>query len=179
MRRTLAVALFAPATSSVVLSCARGEPLPSQPFLVHLTLLARGSGLTEVPTPTASATETSNATLTPTRTLTPTITLSPTRTLTPTITCNPTRTPTASPTSTSTRTPTLTRTATPSPTYTATRTPTATRSPTPTQTQEPYDPAVDITTTGTKYHRVGCRYLSQSAIEKTCSWVKSHRYTAC
>jgi hypothetical protein len=179
MRRTLAVALLVLAIGSVVLPQARGEPPASQPFLAHLALVARGSGITEVPTPTPSPTETPTVTLTPTRTLTPTITLTPTRTLTPTITRTPTGTPTASPTSTSTRTPTLTRTATPSPTYTMTRTPTATRSPTPTQTRQPYDPAVYITATGTKYHRWGCRYLSQSAIEKTCSWVKSHGYTAC
>lgn len=38
---------------------------------------------------------------------------------------------------------------------------------------------VYITRTGSKYHRSGCRYLRQSKIAKTLSWVKAHHYGAC
>jgi len=142
--------------------------------------------LTATPTPTHSAT----ATLTPTPTATPTpspsATPQPTATQTltasPTHTSTPTATKTLTPTGTATRTPTYTATPVNPATATSTTNPTQTQIPTqtlvPTPT-EPYGSGIFITETGTKYHRDGCRYLSQSKIEKTCSWVVANGYTPC
>ena len=95
----------------------------------------------------------------------------------------PTSTPEPSATSTTTLTPTVTRTSTPSRTLTRTSTPTPTRTSTPgptaTPTEESGGYTVYVTATGTKYHEWGCRYLSKSAIEKTCAWVKANGYTPC
>ena len=51
--------------------------------------------------------------------------------------------------------------------------------PTATATAAPSDGIVYITNTGTRYHRDGCRYLSESKIAITCSWATAHDYTAC
>jgi len=80
-------------------------------------------------------------------------------------------TPTLSPT------PSVTATLTPTPTYTPRAT--ATLSPTATPTESGGGDTVYITNTGTKYHRDGCRYLSESKIPKTCAWVKANGYEAC
>jgi competence protein ComEC len=123
---------------------------------VYLPLVARG-----VVAPTATATQTA------------------TGTRTATATAGPTSTPTATPTQAATDGATATRTATP--TRTPTRTPTAMASRTPTRTPTPSGSGgtVYITNTGTKYHRDGCHYLSQSKIAVTCSYAVSHGYTPC
>jgi hypothetical protein len=73
--------------------------------------------------------------------------------------------------------PTASPTATPE--ATVTETATATPSPSATETPPPAGGSVYITNTGTKYHRWGCRYLSASASEVTCSYATSHGYSAC
>lgn len=95
-------------------------------------------GITDTPTPTATATGTPTSTATSTRTATPTITRTFTPTSTATRTVTPTATPTVPiPTSTSTTTPTATGTVTPTVTSTITQTATATRTATRTSTPSP------------------------------------------
>ena len=48
----------------------------------------------------------------------------------------------------------------------------------PTQ-REPKEQTVYITKTGKKYHRAGCRYLSQSKIPTSLKDAKANGYTAC
>jgi hypothetical protein len=38
---------------------------------------------------------------------------------------------------------------------------------------------VYVTKTGTKYHRKGCRYLTQSKTKVALAWAKSHGYKRC
>ena len=45
--------------------------------------------------------------------------------------------------------------------------------------QDPQSTTVYITKTGKKYHRDGCRYLSQSKIKTTLKEAKANGYTAC
>jgi hypothetical protein len=45
--------------------------------------------------------------------------------------------------------------------------------------QDPQSATVYITKTGKKYHKDGCRYLSQSKIKTTLKEAKANGYTAC
>ena len=45
--------------------------------------------------------------------------------------------------------------------------------------QDPQSVTVYITKTGKKYHRDGCRYLSQSKIKTTLKDAKANGYTPC
>jgi hypothetical protein len=94
-------------------------------------------GLVVAQLPTATATPSNTPTATPTETPTNTPTATPTETPTAT----PTETPTATPTETPTATPTETPTETPLPTATPTETPTATPTETPTDTPTPTETA--------------------------------------
>jgi hypothetical protein len=67
----------------------------------------------------------------------------------------------------------------PAPTPTPTPSPTPTVTPTPTPPPTPYVGVVYITATGEKYHRDGCRYLSQSKIAISLADAKARGYTPC
>jgi len=58
-------------------------------------------------------------------------------------------------------------------------TPTAIVQPTPTPQPAGAEPVVYITKTGEKYHRDGCRYLSESKIAITCAEAIRRGYTPC
>jgi biopolymer transport protein ExbD len=45
--------------------------------------------------------------------------------------------------------------------------------------EDPQSTTVYITKTGKKYHKDGCRYLSQSKIKTTLKEAKANGYTAC
>jgi hypothetical protein len=45
--------------------------------------------------------------------------------------------------------------------------------------EDPQSTTVYITKTGKKYHKEGCRYLSQSKIKTTLKEAKANGYTAC
>ena len=47
------------------------------------------------------------------------------------------------------------------------------------QVQDPKTTTVYITRTGKRYHRAGCRYLSQSHIKTTLAEAKANGYTPC
>ena len=51
--------------------------------------------------------------------------------------------------------------------------------PAPQQQPQTKEQTVYITKTGKKYHRDGCRYLSQSKIPTTLKDAKANGYTAC
>ena len=155
------------------------EPSPTpEGVFAYLPLVVRPpQPPTATPTATPAATETPTATATPTKTgtFTPAITATETSTATPTRTATATSTPTYTCTTTPTASATRSATATLTPTRALTPTGTATRTP----TTDSGGGTVYITNTGTKYHLLGCRYLSGSAIAVSCSYATSHGYGPC
>ena len=179
-RRTFFAGLTALIAHAVGASPARGEvyiplvrkdggPGPSPTNTVEPSVTP-----THTPEPSATASQSPEPTASQTATLRPSQTPSPTTTTTPTATQAPTQTSTATRTHTTQPTNTTVPTRTASPRPTNTTAPTATRTATASSGGTVY-----ITNTGAKYHRWGCRYLSESAIPKSCSWVKANGYTPC
>ncbi len=136
----------------------------------------------KIPAPTVALTETLVPTVAPTNTPVPTLapmaTSVPTKTPAPTVALTETPVPTVAPTNTAV--PTLAPTETPVPTVAPTNTPVPTLAPAPTQPPiSGGETIVYITTTGSKYHQDGCRYLSKSKIPVSCADAIAQGYEPC